>query len=656
MCKARIYVVHNKKEDNWRISTVELEHNHHLVTPTKVDLIETHRNITPVARNLIDTLNKSGIGPSKMMNVLSTMGGGLQNVPFSTANVENVVRDLRRDSADENDAQAAVNHLNKLASGSASKFFFRVKPGENNRIACILWVDARSRFIYQRFGDVVTFDSTYRTNKYGMPFVPFAGVNHHYQSILFGFALLRDETEDTFVWVLHTWLEAMDYKAPTTIITDQDRAMSNAIATVLPTSYHLLCSWHISNKFPEKLYHVYSEHPSFKNDFNNCVYNSLSIEEFEERWHILISSYELYTNEWLGSLYDVRQKWIPAYTKRYFAAGMTTTGRSESMNAFFDEYVNASTGMLCFVLQSQKAVERQFIRERKADYITKHRKRIMVLGSSLEVHAAQVYTKEMFRRFQRQFVDSMKYNVHKLSELCVTDTKVYAVYNADATESGGRYKEVVNNRQLGSVTCNCQMFSHSGELCRHILRYFIAKSISQIPTDMILHRWTRDANKSNGEDLLFNSTSADFEQNQAMRYNHLMGDYQELASKAACSVRGYKTVLKLNARGKELVDQYDPDENITELADDDIDCTVGDPNHDMGYDNDDEDAEVEEEEEFLPPNISQTKGRKKQSRFKSALEKIIPSKTHRKCAICGFETDHDKRNHYRVLGIPEPKK
>ncbi|OMO51407.1 hypothetical protein CCACVL1_29812 [Corchorus capsularis] len=33
---------------------------------------------------------------------------------------------------------------------------------------------------YQYFGDAVTFDATYLTNKYGMPFVPFTGVNHHH--------------------------------------------------------------------------------------------------------------------------------------------------------------------------------------------------------------------------------------------------------------------------------------------------------------------------------------------------------------------------------------------------------------------------------------------------------------------------------------------
>ena len=60
-------------------------------------------------------------------------------------------------------------------------------------------VDVRSRMAYQYFGDVETFDTTYKTNKYDMPFAPFTRLYHHCQSILFGCALLQDETKQTFV-------------------------------------------------------------------------------------------------------------------------------------------------------------------------------------------------------------------------------------------------------------------------------------------------------------------------------------------------------------------------------------------------------------------------------------------------------------------------
>ena len=67
------------------------------------------------------------------------------------------------------------------------------------------WADARSRLDYNYFGDVVCFDPTYGTNKYGMPFI----LNHHLQTILFECALILEETESSFVWVLEMWMKTM---------------------------------------------------------------------------------------------------------------------------------------------------------------------------------------------------------------------------------------------------------------------------------------------------------------------------------------------------------------------------------------------------------------------------------------------------------------
>jgi len=47
-----------------------------------------------------------------------------------------------------------------------------------------------------------------------MPFIPYTGVNHHQQSILFGCDLLWNETEENFFWLLSTWLKVMSGVPP----------------------------------------------------------------------------------------------------------------------------------------------------------------------------------------------------------------------------------------------------------------------------------------------------------------------------------------------------------------------------------------------------------------------------------------------------------
>ena len=58
-------------------------------------------------------------------------------------------------------------------------FYFAMDFDDDCRLKNVFLVDTRSRAAYEDFGDVVTFDTTYLTNKYEMPFAPFVGVNHH---------------------------------------------------------------------------------------------------------------------------------------------------------------------------------------------------------------------------------------------------------------------------------------------------------------------------------------------------------------------------------------------------------------------------------------------------------------------------------------------
>jgi hypothetical protein len=46
---------------------------------------------------------------------------------------------------------------------------------------------------------------------------------------------------------------------------------------------------------------------------------------------------------WIHSLYEEREHWAPVYMKDTFFGGMSTSQRSESINAFFDKYVCKKT-------------------------------------------------------------------------------------------------------------------------------------------------------------------------------------------------------------------------------------------------------------------------------------------------------------------------
>ncbi|XP_034580960.1 protein FAR1-RELATED SEQUENCE 5-like [Setaria viridis] len=70
---------------------------------------------------------------------------------------------------------------------------------KDGQIANFFWADGQSIMDYKCFGDAVSFDTTFQTNKFEMPFAPILRTNHHKQTIIFGVALIFNESIESFV-------------------------------------------------------------------------------------------------------------------------------------------------------------------------------------------------------------------------------------------------------------------------------------------------------------------------------------------------------------------------------------------------------------------------------------------------------------------------
>ena len=335
-CQARVQFSVSR-EGIWTVQKVVTDHNHYLASPNKVHKLRSQRRVIEADRHLIGQIREAGMKPSQVYDFMVAFYGGVDKGQFSKMDCNNEIGKERKKYLESNDAKTLLEYL-KNKQREDPTFFYAIQVDEKDgQIAKFFWADGQSIMDYACFGDVVSFDTTFDTNKFELPFAPILGANHHKQTVIFGAALIFNESIDSFVWLFETFLAAMSGKHPSTIFTDQDRAMDGAIAYVFPNTSHRLCLWHIYLNAAKHLGHVIHKHPEkFLPDFKRCVYEDRSEYKFNKKWHELLDRYNLQDDEWMAKLYELREKWAAVY-RDSFTSDMNSTQRSEGMNNVFKQ-------------------------------------------------------------------------------------------------------------------------------------------------------------------------------------------------------------------------------------------------------------------------------------------------------------------------------
>nr|GEY19970.1 protein FAR1-related sequence 5-like [Tanacetum cinerariifolium] len=174
--------------------------------------------------------------------------GGFEKVCGMPIDWNNFKRDMNK-LIGERDAQMLVDKMVKRQH-HVPKFSFYHHTIQN-KLVRMFWADETMKCNYDALGDIVSFDATYDTNTYGMVFVPFTGIDYRQKCVLFGAALLSDETTESYAWMLTLFLKAHK-KQPIIAVTDQDSALRKTILQVFTQSHHRLYMWHITQKLPTK--------------------------------------------------------------------------------------------------------------------------------------------------------------------------------------------------------------------------------------------------------------------------------------------------------------------------------------------------------------------------------------------------------------------
>ncbi|XP_024974842.1 protein FAR1-RELATED SEQUENCE 5-like [Cynara cardunculus var. scolymus] len=248
-CKACLKVHYVKESGRYKVYHFIESHNHMLCRSDEKLFTRSRRQLDYKDRKFFYHASSSKVGITQSRRMQLAINGGLVSLGGTARDHMNFRRDIMLFVGNK-DAQMLINKMNKRRE-HFPEYFFEYKCDEKELIA-IFWANETARMNYKHFGDTISFDTTFRTNKHAMIFVPFVAIDNHKKSVVVGASLIRNESIVNFTWVLRAFMKAHGTQ-PKFVITDQCATMKQTIPIVFPEATHRLCMWHITKKVKEKM-------------------------------------------------------------------------------------------------------------------------------------------------------------------------------------------------------------------------------------------------------------------------------------------------------------------------------------------------------------------------------------------------------------------
>ncbi|XP_040252025.1 protein FAR1-RELATED SEQUENCE 5-like [Aegilops tauschii subsp. strangulata] len=409
------------------------------------------------------------------------MGKPRREIMFDTIDISNIAcRDRVGDCAtDIADTMKLLADMQRRRPG-----FHHVEETENNVVCSLFWTDSLCKMNYDLYADFVSFDTTFSTNIYALPFAPIIGVDNHGSTVLFGVGLLKDEKIGSFKWLLSTFVKAMG---------DQD--------------------------------------------------------EFERAWKAAISVHKAEGNKHLNTLWELRNFWVPAYFKDCFYPFSSTTTHSESTNSMRKNYVDHRDTIKSFADGYHMIQQNCLATLAKKRHRREEKAPSLETGFLIERQASQVYTNEIFRKFQLELRNRTYFKCSDLAKgrlyffLKITEPgeNVWKPYPGEEFDRSDFKVDVDEQKEIYS--CCCKKMSRDGIQCCHVLKVMDQTGmIDQLPKSFVIPRWTRNLSESLKVLSTSQGDSMTVQDDETMRFGLAYTELSDICSNACRKEKAYRVL------------------------------------------------------------------------------------------------------------------
>uniref|UniRef100_A0ACD5V1E1 Uncharacterized protein n=3 Tax=Avena sativa TaxID=4498 RepID=A0ACD5V1E1_AVESA len=486
----------------------------------------------------------------------------VDKLPDDSASKQNIIKDhatssylkargwkrYKRKVPHYGDVGATLEYLQKMQRDNPS-FFYAIKSDEDGNLTNFLWADSKSIMDFAHFGDVVCLDSGYALQGYGRPAALFTGLNHHKQTVIFGTALLYDESFEAFKWLFDTFKMAMNGILPKTLLTDRSPVMCEAVATSWPAITHRYCVWQIYQNALQQLSQAFHGSRTLECNFKRCLFDHEDEAEFLMAWREILENYGLEDNQWLADLFALKEKWALPYGREAFCADMKSVQQKDNLSSELKIHLSLECDILSFFVQFERLLCDRRSAELQADVSarqsTKRPPSMRILKQ-----AANIYTPAAYKMFEREFelyMDCMLYNHGEMGTICeyritVEDNPKDHFVKFDSLDSMSR--------------CSCKGFEFVGIPCRHMLKVLDTRNIKDLPPQYILKRWRKDAKSGSSNGGYVYPCDGDPQLVQKKRHDLLCRIFSIAAARAATSAESFAYMERQSIILMGQVEQY----------------------------------------------------------------------------------------------------
>lgn len=163
-CKALFRVKLNSTKTAYRVTEWMKEHNHELHPQEFAHMIRSNRCVNEV-QGLVAAMNaNAGIKLRSSYEVMALASGGNESLGFLAKDLKNHLGRKRQKDMLPGEATAMCEYFREKARMDPN-FFHEIEVDSEEMVTNIFWADGRMRLDYDCFGDAITFDTTFRTNK-----------------------------------------------------------------------------------------------------------------------------------------------------------------------------------------------------------------------------------------------------------------------------------------------------------------------------------------------------------------------------------------------------------------------------------------------------------------------------------------------------------